>query len=76
MISSLRFIRSAKRNLYKAHWLDGTCLFYSKKERKGNMNFSSKFLQDKNWKIFRKSIIVNGISFKVKDLAKLPLNQD
>ena len=39
------------------------------------MNFSTKFLQDKNWKIFRKSIIVNGISFKLKDLAKLPLNQ-
>ena len=39
------------------------------------VDFSTKFLQDKNWKIFRKSIIVNGISFKLKDLAKLPLNQ-
>ena len=34
-------------------------------------DFSTKFLQDKNWKIFRKSTIVNGISFKLKTLHKL-----
>lgn len=38
------------------------------------MNFSSKYLSDKNWKIYKKIIIVNGVSFELKDLAKLPLN--
>ena len=39
------------------------------------MDFSTKFLQDKNWKVYKKSIVVNGISFSLKELARLPLSQ-
>ena len=38
------------------------------------MNFSTKFLQDKNWKIL-KIYHSERISFKLKELAELPLNQ-
>lgn len=38
-------------------------------------NFSSKYLQDKNWKIYKRIIIVNGVIFKLKDLARLSLNE-